>query len=434
MLDAQIPAETVDAPTIAAWVEDARRTTFALVEGLSDEQLLGPQLEIVNPLLWELGHLAWFQDHFVLRQLAGREPLRGDADALWNSGTVAHDTRWELPLPSRAETLAYMDAVREGVIEEVLARDPRPELLEMALYTVFHEDWHDEAIVYTHQTHGWQAPARLQSRAVGPSAADLAVAGRDVAVPGGVLELGARPRDGFVFDNEKWAHPVEVADFRIARETVTQAEFGAFVKDGGYGDARLWSEDGWRWRRQLAAEHPVYWQRGDGGWLRRSFERWVALEPELPVVNVNWHEAEAFCRWAGRRLPTEAEWELAACGDICAKPRYPWGSKAPEPERANLDLRLPGPLPVGALPDGDSAGGVRQLIGDVWEWTASTFCPYPGFEPDRYGDNSEAWFGSRKVLRGGSFATRSRLVRNTLRNYFTPERRDVWAGFRTCAR
>ncbi len=283
MLDAQIPAETVDAPTIAAWVEDARRTTFALVEGLSDEQLLGPQLEIVNPLLWELGHLAWFQEHFVLRQLAGREPLRGDADALWNSGTVAHDTRWELPLPSRAETLAYMDAVREGVIEEVLARDPRPELLEMALYTVFHEDWHDEAIVYTHQTHGWQAPARLQSRAVGPSAADLAVAGRDVAVPGGVLELGARPRDGFVFDNEKWAHPVEVADFRIAREAVTQAEFGAFVKDGGYGDTRLWSEDGWRWRRQLAAEHPVYWQRATGagcgaassaGWRSSRSGRW----------------------------------------------------------------------------------------------------------------------------------------------------------------
>jgi iron(II)-dependent oxidoreductase len=422
----------VEGQTIAAWVDDARRTTFALVEGLDDRQLLGPQLEIVNPLLWELGHLAWFQEYFVLRQLAGREPLRPDADALWNSSTVAHDIRWELPLPSRAETIAYMDAVREAVVEEVLRADASRELLEMALYTVFHEDWHDEAIAYTHQTHGWPAPALLDG-APAVAGERSVPAGGDAELSGGVLELGARPQDGFVFDNEKWSHPVEVSPFRIAREAVTQGEFAQFVDDGGYRRAELWSEEGWRWRESAGAAHPVYWRRSDGGWERRSFDRWVALEPAVAVVNVNWFEAQAFCRWAGRRLPTEAEWELAASGDPSHKRRYPWGEEPPSAERANLDLRAGGPLPVAALPAGDSAHGVRQLLGNVWEWTASTFEPYPGFEPDRYEDNSQPWFGSRKVLRGGSFATRGRLVRNTLRNYFPPDRRDVWAGFRTCA-
>jgi iron(II)-dependent oxidoreductase len=434
-----------DGQTIATWVDDARRTTFALVEALDDEQLMGPQLEIVNPLLWELGHLAWFQEYFVLRQLAGREPLRPDADTLWNSSTVAHDIRWDLPLPSRKDTLAYMDGVREGVVEEALRPNAREELLDMTLYTVFHEDWHDEAIAYTHQTHGWPAPAMLAGNGpheIGPpggaagspgAASGSAVAGGDAEIPGGVLELGARPDGGFVFDNEKWSHPVEVAAFRIAHGAVSQGEFAAFADDRGYERPELWSEEGWQWRQSAGAEHPVYWRRSNGGWERRRFDRWLELESDLPVTNVNWFEASAFCRWAGRRLPTEAEWELAAGGGPSGKRRYPWGEEAPA-GHANLDLRAGGPVPVDALPAGDSAQGVRQLLGNVWEWTDSTFEPYPGFEPDRYEDNSEPWFGSRKVLRGGSFATRGRLVRNTLRNYFPPDRRDVWAGFRTCAK
>lgn len=423
----------VDGQTIATWVDDARRTTFALVEGLDDERLMGPQLEIVNPLLWELGHLAWFQEYFVLRQLAGREPLRPDADALWNSSTVAHDARWDLPLPSRTETLDYMDAVREAVVEEALRPHASEELLDMALYTVFHEDWHDEAIAYTHQTHGWPPPTLLAGNGA-PTPGGGSHAGGDAEIPGGVLELGARPEGGFAFDNEKWSHPVEVPRFRIARHAVTQSEFAAFVDDGGYERPELWSEKGWQWRQSAGAEHHVYWRRSDGGWEGRRFDRWIELEPDLPVANVNWFEADAFCRWAGRRLPTEAEWELAASGDPSRKRRYPWGEEAPTAAQTNLDLRAGGPVPVDALPAGDSAHGVRQLLGNVWEWTGSTFEPYPGFEPDLYEDNSEPWFGSRKVLRGGSFATRGRLVRNTLRNYFPPDRRDVWAGFRTCAK
>jgi iron(II)-dependent oxidoreductase len=231
-----------------------------------------------------------------------------------------------------------------------------------------------------------------------------------------------------VFDNEKWAHEVEVKPFAIARAATTQAEFAAFVDDGGYSQRDLWSADGWRWRSAAGAEHPVYWRRGAGGWQRRDFDRWVDLEPHRPVIHVCWHEAQAFCRWAGRRLPTEPEWEAAA-----GPRRFPWGDAPPTPERANLDWRAMGCLDVGALPGGDSAFGCRQMIGNVWEWTSSEFLPYPGFVADAYRDYSQPWFRTHNVLRGGAWTTRSRLIRNTWRNFYPPDRRDVLAGFRTCA-
>ncbi len=187
----------------------------------------------------------------------------------------------------------------------------------------------------------------------------------------------------------------------------------------------------------------MYWRREGNDWLRRNFDEWVALDERLPVIHVNWHEADAYCRWAGRRLPTEAEWEMAASAEPTGKwarscnsasVRYPWGDDLPTPERANLDWRAMGCIPVDALPAGDSAFGCRQMIGNVWEWTASDFNPYPGFVAGPYKEYSEPWFGDHKVLRGGCWVTRSRLIHNTYRNFYTPDRRDVWAGFRTCAR
>jgi iron(II)-dependent oxidoreductase len=258
-------------------------------------------------------------------------------------------------------------------------------------------------------------------------------------VPGGRFDLGAVPDGSFVFDNEKWAHPVDVPPFRIGRAPVTNAEFTAFVDDGGYQQPRFWSDAGWTWRAGVGAEHPVYWQRAAGGaWLQRRFDAYGLLEPHLPVLHVNWYEAEAYCAWAGRRLPTEAEWEMAASaepgeGGAWRKRRFPWGNAAPTPERANLDWQRRGCIPVGALPAGDSYFGCRQMIGNVWEWTATTFGPYPGFVADPYQEYSQPWFGDHKVLRGGCWATRSRLIRTTWRNFYTPDRRDVWAGFRTCA-
>jgi len=425
--------------TLAEWVRDTRARTLALVADLSDDQLLGPRLPIVNPLLWEIGHLAWFQERWVLRHRHDRPPIRSDGDALYDSAQVPHATRWDLPLPSRADSLAYMGEVQARVLDLLQGKPDAADLYFIAL-SLFHEDMHGEAFLYTRQTHGYPAPSFPGSTDAAHRNTAGPLAG-DATIPGGTFELGASSSEPFVFDNEKWAHAVGVKPFAISRAAVSQGEFLQFVDRGGYHRPPLWSEEGWRWRQTVNATHPVYWKRASSSqWMRRDFDHWVALEPDRPVVHVNWFEAEAYCRWVGRRLPTELEWEVAAAGEpdrsgglAPRKRRFPWGDTPPADGLAALDASSLGCQDVAAKPDGDSAFGCRQMIGNVWEWTASEFQPYPGFTVDPYREYSQPWFGSHKVLRGGCFATRSRLLRNTWRNFYTPDRRDVWAGFRTCA-
>jgi gamma-glutamyl hercynylcysteine S-oxide synthase len=421
------------ADQLTPWVEDARERTLAIAEGLLPGELLGPRLSIVNPPLWELGHVGWFQELWVLRRAAGRAPLRADGDGLYDSAAIPHDTRWDLPLPSLEETLDYLTAVRDAV-RELLVRDAGDGYF--VRLSIFHEDMHAEAMAFTRQTLGARRPP-LASRLV-ESGSGGPLPG-DVQVPGGTFVLGSLPGSPFVFDNEKWAHPVTLQPFAIARAPVTQSEYLAFVDDRGYQREDLWSPDGWSWRAAVAAEYPLHWRREGQTWLRRDFQRWVPLEPHRPVVHVSWHEANAFCRWAGRRLPTEAEWEAAAAGEpgpdgrlAPTKRRYPWGDAPPTAERAQLEFRQLACGDVAALPEGDSAFGCRQMLGNVWEWTASDFLPYPGFAPDPYQEYSLPWFGNHKVLRGGSFATTARLIHAGFRNFYTPDRRDQWAGFRTC--
>jgi iron(II)-dependent oxidoreductase len=264
----------------------------------------------------------------------------------------------------------------------------------------------------------------------------------DVAVPGGHWRLGSTANAGFIFDNEKWAHDAVLAPFWIARTPVTNAEFAAFIEAGGYRTREFWSDAGWAWREQHGAEQPVYWQgKRDGVWTVRRYRAVEELAPHAPVVFVNWFEADAWCRWAKRRLPSETEWEAAAIGLATAdgarladqRSRWPWGDAPPTAAHANLDFTFDGLVDVAALGAGDSAFGCRQMIGNVWEWTASDFVPFAGFAADPYKDYSQPWFGSRKVLRGGCWATSARIARPAYRNFFTPDRNDVFAGFRTCA-
>ncbi len=387
-------------------LRDARARTLALSLDLDDEQWMGPRLDVVNPMRWEVGHVAWFQEHWVLRHALGGKPLRADADSLWDSMRVAHDTRWDLPLPDRGETLAYMAEVLERTLSADSSRVVHGDYFRWL--AVFHEDMHDEAFTYTRQTLAYPPPSFAVRAA--PAAGPLP---GDVEVPGGRYLLGAiEGRDPFVFDNEKWAHEVHVAPFRIARAPVTNAEYAAFVDAGG--------------------ALPAYWRRSAHGYEVRRWDRWEPIAPHEPVIHVSWNEADAYCRWAGRRLPTEAEWELAA--STPEKRRFPWGDDEGA-ARANLDGRCGGPVDVAAFPEGDSAYGCRQMIGNVWEWTSTRFAPYPGFVVDPYKDYSEPWFATpHMVLRGGGWATRARLLRNTWRNFYPPHRRDVLAGFRTCAR
>jgi iron(II)-dependent oxidoreductase len=338
----------------------AARDHFAQVSaGLHGEQLLGPKLAIVNPPLWEIGHVGWFQEHWCLREGRLGKKILPNADALYDSSNVAHDTRWDLPLPSLSETRNYLANVLELTLER-LAREPENERLRYFVrLCTLHEDMHAEALHYTHQTLGYRSPNS------GPDPEFSSGSGPDLFFDGGTFRLGAeKNEERFVFDNEKWAHEVEVAPFSIASRPVTNGEYLEYVEAGGSAP-RYWRED----REE------------------RRFDRWVTLHPDASVRHVSWNEAQDYCRWAGRRLPTEAEWQFAAS-------KTQWGQ--------------------------------------VWEWTASTFAPFPGFSADPYADYSQPWFHTHEVLKGASFATPRRVVHPAFRNFYLPERADIFAGFRTC--
>ncbi|HZS10302.1 MAG TPA: selenoneine synthase SenA [Blastocatellia bacterium] len=433
---------------------EAHQRTLELIADLNDDQMMGPRLAIVNPLRWEVGHVAWFNEYWLLRHLRGTAPLMRGGDELYNSAEVAHDTRWDLSLPSVEETLTYSRRVLDRVLQTGDESRPDPidgydeaYFLHLAL---FHQCMHAEAFTYTRQTLGYPAPqispgsaGILTASSTSAPAVNSGAPSGDARVPGGAFLLGSAPGSAaFFFDNELQPHEVKIKPFSISRTAVTQAEFRAFVEDGGYERREWWGDEGGQWRETTDARYPVYWRReANGRWLRRNFDQWVPLEDVHPVLHVNWYEADAYCRWAGRRLPTEAEWEMAACAEPTAngngltehKRRYPWGDEPPTPERANLDWCAMGCVSVNALAAGDSAFGCRQMIGNAWEWTATDFNPYPGFIAGPYKEYSAPWFGDHKVLRGGCWATRSHLIRPTYRNFYKPDRRDVWAGFRTCA-
>jgi iron(II)-dependent oxidoreductase len=418
-------------------MQDARARTNAYTADLSDEQFQVPLLDIINPPLWELGHIAYFGEFWTLRNLYGRPPIIARADQLYDSAKIAHDDRWSLPLPPRSQTLAFMKQELDDIVEAApRAVENSKDALYFHKLALYHEDMHGEAFVYARQTLAYPMWDRRSyaMEATQASPTDGAPLPGDVSVPGGTYRIGSRPDDGFVFDNEKWDHGVTLDGFDIAQAPVTNAEFARFVSDGGYERSDLWSGGGWRWRQHANAEHPLYWRRAPASrplvWERRHFNSWTELRPHEPVCHVNWHEAQAYCAWAGRRLPSEAEWEVAATGGTHR--RYPWGDEPTPIGRANVDAQIGDVVDVGCYAESDSPFGCRQMIGNVWEWTATSFGPYPGFVPDPYKEYSQPWFGTHKALRGGAWSTRARLITARWRNFYRPERRDIITGFRTC--
>jgi gamma-glutamyl hercynylcysteine S-oxide synthase len=368
---------------------DSRKYTKSLVDDLSDAQWAVPVLAAINPVRWEVGHVAWFMERWCLRQ-GGAHPGQArlpEADRLFDSTAVHHDERWRLPLPSRAVTMRYLDDVLDATLdalERATESDTGLYFFRLALY---HEDMHAESFAQLRQLLGYPAPGGQP--AAPPPARE---AGDDVTLPAAEFEQGvARCAAGFVFDNEKWEHPVSVRDVRISRHPVSQAAFLDFVEDGGYRRDDLWSVPGRAWRDHAQAAHPAYWRRTGARWQQRVFDRWEPLRLSAAMAHVTAHEAEAFCCWAGRRLPTEAEWEYAALNGAIE-----WGAS-------------------------------------VWEWTATAFAPYPGFSADPYLDYSAPWFGSHRSVRGASFLTAQRLVHPKFRNFYEPHRSDVVVGFRTAA-
>ena len=427
----KFPALT-EPPLLAADLQAARARANRITADLDGERLLGPLLAIVNPPLWEIGHVAWFHEFWCLRYRNDDEPapsILNGADKLYDSAKVAHDTRWHLPLPSLKQTRDYANDVMERILRRLENEAENRALQYFIRLVTLHEDMHAEAFHYTRQTLGYADPFADDRR----NAPATAVVPGDTGFSGGRFLLGAHDDGRFVFDNEKWAHEVDVAPFRMARTAVSNAEYRAFVDIGGYARREWWSEAGWAWRMKTGVDAPHRWVRHDKTWHLQWFDQTRPLEDAEPVVHVNWHEARAYCRYAKRRLPGAVEWEFAAANESSAarKRHFPWGDNAPTATNANLEGHAP--AAVGAYADGDSAGGCRQMLGNVWEWTADAFNPYPGFVVDPYKEYSQPWFGTHIELRGGSFATPRRLIRNTWRNFYMPERNDIFAGFRTCA-
>ncbi len=403
-------ARTASAATLCTLLRDSRARTLTLLEAYHaalGDTLTVPQSPAVNPPLWELGHIAWFQEVWLGRNTeralgrhaglhAARLPSRlPAADALYDSSRVAHSSRWHLPLPSLNATLEYA----QQVLNDSLALlQSLPLENDDALYfyrlVLFHEDMHSEAWIYMAQALGIALPPGLLTphhRA--PQASDSA--GLTLQLPAGPWQTGWTGA-GFAFDNELASHSVALAACDIDSEAVSWQRYLPFVDAGGYRDPRWWSTAGWQWLESQGLQAPRYLRAGPtvgptaGTWERCHSGQWHTLELHASAVHLSYFEAQAWCQWAQRVLPSEAQWERAAV----EHPGFQWGQ--------------------------------------VWEWTASPFAPYPGFVAHPYRDYSAPWFDGRPVLKGASTATHARMAHPRYRNYFEPHRNDVPAGFRTC--
>jgi gamma-glutamyl hercynylcysteine S-oxide synthase len=383
-------------------LEEARVRTLQLIEPLSDEQLNRVYSPILSPLAWDLGHIANFEELWLVQTVGRREPLRGDLARLYDAIETPRSTRGEVPILRGDELRDYLIEVRERSCEVLdgvdLETAEDPLLAGGFVYELLiaHEHQHNETMLQLIQMVDGYEPVSIEpppdSGSAGPEM---------VRFEGGEVEIGAAPT-GFAYDNERPRHPATLAPFWIDRTPVTNRAYAEFLADTG-------------------AEPPLYWERdGAGGWVRTAMGHIEAVDPDLPVIHVSWHDADTFARWAGKRLATEREWEAAAHGA--------------DRERANLDQLAFGCARAGAFADAPSGCGAVQMLGDVWEWTASDFVGYPGFRPFPYREYSEVFFGeSYKVLRGGSWATRRNVIRTSFRNWDFPERRQIFAGIR-CAK
>ncbi|SDF04118.1 ergothioneine biosynthesis protein EgtB [Pseudonocardia oroxyli] len=419
---------------LVAQLETARHRSSVLT-AIDDTELVAQHSPLMSPLVWDLAHIGSQEELWLVRDVGGREALRPEIDGLYDAFQHSRASRVALPLLTPEEARAYVAEVREKSLD-VLERHPLTgRRLEEAGFAfgmiVQHEQQHDETMLATHQL---RVGGPLLSAP--PPPPGRALPAREVYVPAGESVQGTST-EPWALDNERPAHTVSLPAYWIDTHPVTNAEFTAFVEAGGYRDPRWWSVVGFQHVLDEGLVAPRFWSRDSGGtWFRRRFGVVEPVPGDEPVMHVSFHEAEAYARWVGKRLPTEAEWEKAARWDPEAgrSRRFPWGDGDPTPEHANLGQRHLQPAPVGAYPAGASPLGVEQLIGDVWEWCSSGWEPYPGFEAFPYREYSEVFFGGDyKVLRGGSFGTDAAAVRGTFRNWDHPIRRQIFSGFR-CAR
>ncbi|MFD6416842.1 ergothioneine biosynthesis protein EgtB [Streptomyces sp. NPDC060194] len=416
-------------------LSEARDRTALLTSCVDEDELTAQHSPLMSPLVWDLAHIGNQEEQWLLRTVGGQEALRPEIDSVYDAFEHPRSERPTLPLLAPAEARTYAADVR-GRVLDVLERTPLRggPLLDAAFafgMVAQHEQQHDETMLITHQLR--RGPAALTAPDPDAFPGPEGVLPPEVLVEAGPFTMGTSD-EPWALDNERPAHRRLVPAFFLDTTPVTCGAYLRFVEGGGYHDPALWEPEGWAQIRKHDIEAPLFWRKDAGQWLRRRFGVVEPVPEDEPVLHVSWYEADAYARWAGRRLPTEEEWEKAARHDPAAdrSRRYPWGDDEPTAARANLGQRHLRPAPAGSYPEGESAYGVRQLLGDVWEWTSSDFLPYPGFAVFPYREYSEVFFGdAHKVLRGGSFAVGTVAARGTFRNWDLPVRRQIFSGFRT---
>jgi gamma-glutamyl hercynylcysteine S-oxide synthase len=429
-LDAQALREQ-----IANRLVTARERTQLLTGCVDDDDLIRQHSPLMSPLVWDLAHIANQEELWLLRAVGGREPLHPEIDPLYDAFEHPRARRPTLPLLPPGEARHYAREVRGRVLDllDGTTFGAAPLVAGGFAFGMIaqHEQQHDETMLITHQLR--RGAAALSAPEPPPPPADALGLPAEVLVPGGPFTMGTSS-EPWALDNERPAHTVDVPAFYLDTTPVTNAAYQEFIADGGYDDPRWWSPEGWDHRQRAGLTAPLYWQREGRGWVRTAFGVTGPVAPAEPVLHVCGHEAQAYAAGAGRRLPTEAEWEKAARFDPATgrSRRYPWGDGGPTARLANLGQRHLRPAPAGSYPGGAAPCGARQLIGDVWEWTSGDFLPYPGFRAWPYREYSEVFFGPEyKVLRGGSFGVDPVACRGTFRNWDYPIRRQIFAGFRT---
>jgi iron(II)-dependent oxidoreductase len=424
--------------TIADKLSEARTRTLQLLLPLSDADLRTQHDPLMSPILWDLGHIAYFEELWLTRNLYGTIEFV-EMPGLFNPFEHPRSERGSLPLPTLAHCREIMEEIRKRVLQRLESTDfdsSNPLLRDGYVYHMVlqHEYQHNETMLQTLQLKQGQ-PYSPSHRYDVPMPQVMGAAPEMTRFPGGMVEIGTDDR-AWAYDNERPQHQVRVEPFWIDVHPVTNREYAQFIEAGGYSAREYWSDAGWEWVQSSEADAPKYWTRENGIWMNRFMDRKGPVTPSHPVCHVCYYEAEAYARYAGKRLPTEVEWEAAASWDIVngSKREFPWGNEPASRHLANLDQLSFGTVPVGSYEDNVSPVGCYGMIGDVWEWTSSDFKPYPGFESFPYKEYSEEFFGSEyKVLRGGSWATRPGAIRNTFRNWDYPIRRQIFSGFR-CAR
>ena len=420
---------------IADLLTEARDRTLLLISGLSDEDLHQQHDPLMSPIIWDVGHIAHFEELWLTQNLDG--PIEfSEMPGLYNPFEHPRATRASLALPTLSQMTERLAEIRRRVLDRldtVEFDESNPLLRDGYVYNMDlqHEYQHNETILQTLQLKKgapYRAPRKITF--------DQRVA-RDcemIAFDGGRVTIGTNDRSA-AYDNERSQHEVDLRPFLIDRDPVTNARYLEFVSDNGYRRAELWSEAGRRWLAESAAVAPKYWVRDGEEWITRSMDVTRLVERAKPVSHVCYHEAEAFARWDKKRLPTEFEWEAAASWDPSSSEsrEFPWGNYVADSKSANIDQLAFDTAPVGTYDRNVSPIGCYGMIGDVWEWTSSDFSGYPGFQTFPYKEYSEEFFGpDYKVLRGGSWATRPGAIRNTFRNWDYPIRRQIFSGFR-CA-